>query len=357
MRIANRQGSIVAALALSVCGLVASAPHSAASQLEKAPPHRAGTGPGLGAGPDGRLFFTKTTADDVQTIYDATGHHERQLTAPGDYCCVLRASTANGRILVFPTADQIPPLAGGTLDPYGQDFRRLTPRDPTLNLIPTAWSPDGTNIAYLGWDEADPSRRGIYTPRADGRDLTRVTIRPGNLDDVPLDYSPDGHRLVFYRSAHPDPDPHTDGALWVVNVDGTRAHPITTALTAPADWARWSPDGRRIVFANERTSPTGALWTVDPSGSHLRRAYAGSAIRFPISPVWSPEGHRILFGLDPNNDQFTHPDNEIWSISDDGARPRLVDDTPDSKSQFDWLPPVASSVAAQRPGPDQLHRE
>lgn len=354
MHLTNRLAGAAGVVLVATCGLLPNASAMAPPGVGTTPClARAGCGSSASAIPrpgirsqhahrvidiPGRLFLTKTTTGDVQTIYSISGHRERQLTFPGDYCCVLRVSVLHGRLLVFPTADQVPPLAGGTIGLNGTHFRPLTTPDPTLNLIPTTWSPTGTRIAYLGWDESDPARRGLYTTRVDGSDLKRVTIRPGDLDDVPLDYSPDGRRLVFYRSAHPDPDPHTDGSLWVVNVDGSSAHPITGPATPPADWARWSPDGRRIVFASERTSPVGALWTVAPDGSHPMKLFSGTTRRFPISPVWSPDGDRVLFALDPNNDQFTHPANTIWTISRRGSSPRLVDDTPDFKSQLDWVP-------------------
>jgi Tol biopolymer transport system component len=100
--------------------------------------------------------------------------------------------------------------------------------DPTLNLVPQAWSSDGTRIAFEGWDDSDPNRTGIYTARrADGADMKRVTTVTGRAHDMPLDYSPDGQKLVFYRAVRAEPDfpIDTGGSLCVVNVDGSDAHP------------------------------------------------------------------------------------------------------------------------------------
>ena len=162
----------------------------------------------------GHLYFTRTTASDVQTVFAASGLQERQLTEPGEACCILRKSPTHGRLLVMP---------GGDIDTHHRRHhqpqrRQLHPArgftDPTLNLVPQAWSPEEARIAFEGWDDADPRRTGIYTARAaDGTDLVPVTNRPGQFHDVPLDYSPDGAQLVFYRSTHADPDPHTDGSL------------------------------------------------------------------------------------------------------------------------------------------------
>jgi dipeptidyl aminopeptidase/acylaminoacyl peptidase len=284
----------------------------------------------------GQLLFTRTSGDDEQALYLLSGGHERRISAPGDYCCVVQVSPDRRRILVLPGGDIPPPVTGGTIDLQGGDFRRLKLTDPKLNLIPTTWSPDGSRIAYLGWDDTDPGRRGLFTSTSDGRDVVRVTTRPGPLDDVPLDYSPDGGRLVFYRSAHPDPDPHTDGSLWVVNVDGSGLHRITKPTAPPADWAQWSPDGRHILFADQRTSPTGAVWTVEPDGSHLIKLFSDPQGRFPIAPLWSPDGTSILFALDPSNDAFKHEPNGLYTVTADGTQLRLVLGGNDFKAPKDW---------------------
>lgn len=287
---------------------------------------------------EGRLYFTRTTAGDVQTMFVAIGASERELTEPGDMCCILRASPAHNRILVMPGGDIEPPITGGTINLNGDDFERLPLTDPTLNLVPQAWSPDATRIAFEGWDDADPTRTGIYTARAsDGGDLVRVTDRPGAPHDVPLDFSPDGTQLVFYRSMHGDPDPHTDGSLWVVNVDGSDAHQITTDASRPADWARWSPDGRRILFAAERLSEAGPIWTVSPAGTDLTTLFEDPDGGFALAPDWSPSGKEIVFAMGDSNDEFEHQPNSIYVMDETGADLRLVNDSQDFKRQFDWV--------------------
>jgi hypothetical protein len=239
----------------------------------------------------------ETAADgDVQAFWQADHNGLRMLTEPGQYCCLLRISPDRHRLLVMPGGDPGMPLTGGTLALPDLVYTRLPLTDSTLNLIPQAWSPDGTRIAFEGWDENDPARTGIYIARArDGRHLTRVTIRPGAPHDQPLDFSPDGRRLVFYRQINSDPGPvDLGGSLWVVNLDGTNLHPITTTATPPAPRARWSPDGTRILFASERLQSRGAIFTVHPDGKQLITLYDDPSGRFPLTPTWSPDGRQIL---------------------------------------------------------------
>jgi len=293
--------------------------------------------PSLGV--PGRLLFTRTTGNDVQTIFMAAGRTERRVTEPGSYCCLVRVSPDRRRILVMPGGDIQPPLTGGTIDFTGENFKRLPLTDPTLNLIPQAWSPDGRRIAFEGWDDSDPSRTGVYTARAsDGGDLVRVTSRPGLMHDIPLDFSPDGRRLVFYQSSFVDPEPNLDGSLWTVSVDGSNVREIASAAVGPAPWARWSKDGRKILFANQRLATSGVLWTVNPDGSNLHTLFKDRAGGFPIDPVWSPNGSQVMFALDPTNDRFTHPDNALYVINADGTHPHMVLASPDFKSQLEWLP-------------------
>lgn len=285
----------------------------------------------------GHLLYETAADGDVQALWSADRHGSRRLTAPGRYCCLLRISPDRKQLLVMPGGDPGTPVTGGTLAMPNLAYTRLPLTDATLNLIPQAWSSDGARIAFEGWDDNNPARTGIYIARAkDGRHLTRVTTRPGAPHDLPLDFSPDGRRLVFYRQVNADSGPSDiGGSLWVVNVDGTKPHPVTSSTPA-APWARWSPDGTRILFASERLQPHGAIFTVQPDGKHLTSLYRDPAGRFPLAPAWSPDGTQIVVALDPTNDAFTHPANQVYVMTANGRSPRLLLDTHDFKRDFEW---------------------
>jgi Tol biopolymer transport system component len=291
---------------------------------------------------EGQILFTRATGrHDAQTdfIANADGSDERQLTEGGEYCCLLRISPDHSGILVMPGEDLPPPVTGGVLSIDGSHFELLTLTDPTLNLVPQAWSPDGKRIAFEGWDDSDPNRTGIYTARAsDGGDLVRVTDTGGRPHDMPLDYSPDGTQLVFYRAIRAEPQLDTDigGSLWVVNVDGSDPHELETGDVRPWWHARWSPDGSRILFGVERLQPTGGLWTIKPDGSGLTKVFEDPAGGFAEQPTWSPDGRQIMFALNPTNDAFTHPENGLYVIDADGSGLRLIIGGLDFKSVPEW---------------------
>jgi len=285
---------------------------------------------------EGRILWGNR---DTFYLANADGSGVEQLADPRQYCCLARISPDHSRILTMPGTDQTGAVTGGTLTLQEPHFDLLPVGDSTLNLVPQAWSPDGTRIAFEGWDDSDPNRTGIYTSRSqEGADMMRVTTVTSRAHDVPLDYSPDGQQLVFYRAVRAEPEfpVDTGGSLWVVNVDGSNAHQLDTGGVRPWWWARWSPDGSTIVFGAERLQPTGGLWIIKPDGSSLTVLVPGSANHFPVGPIWSPDGGEVMFAMNPINDAFKHPDNEIDIVSADGTGLTTVLDGPGYKRPSDW---------------------
>ena len=284
---------------------------------------------------DGHLLYWKTESHDSQTFFMRDDGGEHQITQPDTFCCLMRVSPDREHILTMPVED-LSPVTGGTIGIDGSGpFEPLHLLDPTLNLVPQAWSPDGSRIAFEGWDDTDPSRTGAYASNVDGTGLVRITERPGIPHDAPLDFSPDGTQVVIYRFGTEN-DSQTGGELWVSNVDGSEAHVVADTSAHPGFWARWSPDGSRIIFSEERKLTTGRIWTVRPDGSELTEFYEDPDGGFAINPVWSPDGSEVFFALDSTNDEFEHPENVLAVVGADGRDVRVVDDSPGFKSSQEW---------------------
>jgi Tol biopolymer transport system component len=325
-------------IAVSSAVLSSLAACSGASSQPADSPHHPSSGVAV-AQLSGQILFERITGMDDQALYiaDADGSHARRISEPAQYCCA-RISPDHDRFTVMPGGNGLQPsvVRGGTIHVDGSHFERLPSTARHLSLVPQAWSPDGTRIAFEGWDESDPARTGVYTARAsDGGDLVRVTTFPGRPHDMPLDYSPDGKRLVFYHAVSAD-TVDIGGSLWVVGVDGSDAHQITTADAPPGVRARWSPDGSKILFASERLQPDGALWTVEPDGSHLTKLFEDEQGRFPSVPTWSPDGRHIMFALNDTSNTFVHVANGIYVIRGDGTGLSLVIGGPDYKTEPEW---------------------
>lgn len=116
--------------------------------------------------------------------------------------------------------------------------------------------------------------------------------------------SPDGKAVAFVRVTVDAKCEGYDTAIWVVPADGSAPpRPFTSGRhdTAP----RWSPDGRRLAFlraeekpAKEGGRPEAQLYLLSLDGGEARAltALAGGA----DSPVWSPDGRRIAFANGAN---------------------------------------------------------
>jgi Tol biopolymer transport system component len=170
--------------------------------------------------------------------------------------------------------------------------------------------------------------------------LTSLTASLADSEDPA--YSPDGTQIAFEsaRSLDPNSDqPNINGVanIWVMNADGTGAHPLTklTASEADTDTPVWSPKGDRIAFASNQAfdgisnavNANGVLniWVTKPddptSLMHLTKLDAVGADS--LQPVWSPDGTQIAFAsrrdLGGGNQMDTNGVLNIWVVNADGS--------------------------------------
>jgi Tol biopolymer transport system component len=204
------------------------------------------------------------------------------------------------------------------ITPDGTVTRVLDIPDDDLNLPCTVWSPDDSRLACEGWDEADPSRSGIYTVRSsDGGDLVRLTKPPSDATDVPGDYSPDGKKVLFKRGAA-----EADGTLMIVPAAGGK-HQAFWHETVE-DPGRYSPDGKTVL-----TSSGGAILLLDNSGHRVGRIADESQYLF--GAVWSPDGSHIAF-----SGATSGPFADIYTSLPDGTDRHRATSTPDNEIVVEW---------------------
>jgi TolB protein len=237
---------------------------------------------------------------DIYVMHpDGTG--KRQLMTDPAYDDIPMFSP-DGRRIAF-VSSRSGSLQIWVMNADGSDQHQVTSSAGT-NYFPT-WSPDGSRIAFRSDRDGNPD---IYSMRADGSDVRRLT-NDSSIDFSP-NWGPDG-RIVFVSNRE------TGGksSLWVMNGDGTDQHRLT-----PRDfvWNElspvWSPDGKRLLFQADRDVPVGnrELYVMNADATGLKRL-----TRYPGQdnwPTWSPDGKRIAFARGP-----TPYRNEIYVMNADGT--------------------------------------
>jgi WD40-like Beta Propeller Repeat len=278
-------------------------------------------------GTNGRIAFEQADPADPegQFVFTANpdGSDVRQLV-PSNTCCASWSPDGSKLAIAAETDDDR--ITTATVNPDGSGYEVKTIPDPTLNLGCNVWSPDGDRFACEGWDEVHRDRpAGLFSVRtSDFGGLVRLTTNPYGGEEIPGDYSPDGTRIAFLRGRPHRPQDQV--AVFVAESDGSHVRRLTAWARTGCCKVSWSPNGGKILFSNGH----GALFTVKPDGTHLRKIPIHLHGRFyAFIAGWSPDGERIGFTL-------CRPQCDIYTMRRDGSDVVQVTDTPEFKEFDDW---------------------
>lgn len=286
--------------------------------------------------PAGHIIFTRaggTFGDETIFAADADGRHEQRISDFGATCCP-RISRDASTVL---EAAASPDNRGTTALTDGKgNNRRLLPLPPgTINLVGSAWSPDGSRLAADGWDDKHPAQNGMYLENRDGSHIERLTHAITGGHDIPADFSPDGKQIAFLRTT-PDAQ-RPEGDIYVVDLQTRQAHRVDSSGRHVWYTVRWSPDGQWLAFATKPTVPDVALTVVHPDGSGLRAVFTDPSHRSVITPTWSPDGTTLMFGLArATGDEHADDDLDILDVG--STTPKTVITGNDFKRLPDWVP-------------------
>jgi Tol biopolymer transport system component len=143
------------------------------------------------------------------------------------------------------------------------------------------WSPDGTRIAWEGDRGTGAGGADLFVSDATGAHRQRLTSDPGQVGT--MSWSPNGKRIVFANG----------GAIDVIDADGRGRRTIFRCDGAclGAAFPVWSPDGTQIVFSSSYPGSPGRPLTqraevMDADGSHVRPLLDGSLSGIPVA--WQP---------------------------------------------------------------------
>jgi serine/threonine protein kinase/Tol biopolymer transport system component len=139
-----------------------------------------------------------------------------------------------------------------------------------------------------------------------------------------LDILPDGSQALGVK---PEPDDNLGrGTLWTASMLSGLPRKLTDHLALRA---RWSPDGRAVVFCDQST-----LYKIDADGRNLHKIWDAPGSLDALS--FSPDGRQLsaTVGTDPGI-------SRLWSVGADGQNPHLLRlDWPANASQHSgqWTP-------------------
>jgi TolB protein len=148
-------------------------------------------------------------------------------------------------------------------------------------IISPQWSPDGSRIAYVSFEQKKPI---VYMLNVfDG--TRRVVASFEGSNSAPA-WSPDGRRLAVTLTK--------DGTsqIYLLNAEGEGLSRITYSQSIDTE-PNFSPDGRYVMFTSDRAgSPQIYRMAVDGSGDPERMTFEGS---YNVTPRHSPDGKSFVF--------------------------------------------------------------
>jgi Tol biopolymer transport system component len=249
----------------------------------------------------------------------------------------------------------------------GMDIKKLT--DNSWDDEYPLWSPDGKKIAFMANPEGNYD---IFIMNSDGSAITPLTSF--SSDEKTLAWFPDGRSIVYTREVKKfirkelslfRIDIHSKKTKRIIpgyNKGHAIPHvsPAEPLLTFTAKkmigWdvavydmdeqkvtyldeggktcrARFSPDGKKLVYVSNKEDKKGEIFTMNPDGSQKARLTERNET-YDYFPCWSPDGQYIAFNSSHQGDH--NGDWKLFILEMKSRKISLLFDSPGNDVFPDW---------------------
>ncbi|WP_374580833.1 Tol-Pal system beta propeller repeat protein TolB [Pseudoduganella sp.] len=150
----------------------------------------------------------------------------------------------------------------------------------TEPIISPAWSPDGTKVAYVSFEQRKPV---VYVQNLVTRQRTVIANEKGN-NSAPA-WSPDGSKIAVALSKTGNTQ------IFIANADGSGLRRLTNGSTIDTE-PQFSHDGQHVYFTSDRSGGP-QIYRMSVNGGEAQRVTFGST--YNISPRISADGKTLAY--------------------------------------------------------------
>jgi WD40 repeat protein len=230
--------------------------------------------------PDGKRVFVQTLQARGELVRWDTGTHEFR-----PFLSAIQASaldfSKDGKWVAYVTFPD-----GNLWRSRTDGSERLQLSFPPVSAFMPRWSPDGSQIAFMG--QAPGTRSRVYLVPAEGGAMQQPI--PGDQNQCDPNWSPDGNSLVFGGQILPESDAARINAIRIFDL---KAHQVSVLPGSEGLWSpRWSRNGRSIIAM----SNNGLKLLAFDFSKRTWSLVAEGAIAYP---QWSHLGEHVYFLSSP----------------------------------------------------------
>ena len=218
-----------------------------------------------------------------------------------------------------------------------------------LLVLPSFSAAQDYKIAFVS---ARKGESGIYVMNGDGSGMKRLTDDGDGISFLTDGaWSPDGQRLIFYPLRKQDSGLRSKYnipfhfPLYIIDANGAGQKRLLDVSVVLGE-VRWSPDGKRLLFASAYEDPhrndpgvrrgiqtlSTALYILDMGTAKSKRITIMAETDLMAFPSWSPDGIKVVFscGRPP------HQPREICVVNVDGTHEQQLTTRGESAVMPTW---------------------